>query len=149
MRVCVFTAASRRFGLPVQSVLELFAAERLTPVPTAPALVAGAVHRRGSIVPVLHLPPPLGVVEAIGDGQGLLRVSHDGVDAVTPVDAVLGVEEVRVENAVDLPDWVQGRFQSGGVPAYLLDPRRLIEAWTREVADAVGSVGAVPMERGT
>lgn len=79
------TIGGQLFGLPIARVLDVFIPERITPVPLAPAEIAGVLNLRGRIVTVidmrkrLDLPPrapgekfmAIGI-EQNGESYGLL-----------------------------------------------------------------------------
>lgn len=53
------------FGLPIERVLDVFAPERLTTVPLAPAEIAGVLNLRGRVVTAIDMRKRLGL-----DGRG-------------------------------------------------------------------------------
>lgn len=53
--VVVFEVAARRFGLPLDRVEQAVRIVEITPLPQAPAVVAGVVNVRGSVVPVIDM----------------------------------------------------------------------------------------------
>lgn len=53
--VLLFTLEAQRYALPVEDVLELVRAVRLTPLPRAPAVVEGLMDLRGELLPVLDM----------------------------------------------------------------------------------------------
>lgn len=61
--ILAFDVADRRFGLPVEHVVQIIEMVAITPLPKAPAIVAGVVNFRGRVIPVvdvrkrLNLPP--------------------------------------------------------------------------------------------
>ena len=60
-RVLLFQVGASRFGLPAADVVEVIARAKITPVPGAPAIVAGLIQVRGEIRPVLSLTAALGL----------------------------------------------------------------------------------------
>jgi two-component system chemotaxis sensor kinase CheA len=60
-RLCTFAVAGLRLGIPVGDVVEVVRGEQVTPVPLAPAAVAGVLNLRGRIVPVLDARLRLGL----------------------------------------------------------------------------------------
>jgi purine-binding chemotaxis protein CheW len=84
------------FGLPILRVQDVFAPERLTTVPLAPAEIAGVLNLRGRIVTLINMrqrvglggkedgSPPMAVgVESRGESYGLLI---DSVGEVLKLD---------------------------------------------------------------
>lgn len=53
--VVVFEVAARRFGLPLDRVEQAVRIVAITPLPGAPAVVAGVVNIRGSVIPVIDV----------------------------------------------------------------------------------------------
>jgi chemotaxis signal transduction protein len=94
--VVLVQIGERRLAVPSQRVREVSAAGPVTPVPTAPAPVAGLTQIRGQIIPVLDIaeePPrtprpqaPLLVVE-LGQQRAALLCDHVFGVAAEPGDA--------------------------------------------------------------
>ncbi|MGE3803796.1 MAG: chemotaxis protein CheW [Gemmataceae bacterium] len=53
--ILLIDVGGQRFGLPTFVVTELVRAVAVVPLPRAPAIVAGVINVRGTIVPVLNL----------------------------------------------------------------------------------------------
>lgn len=97
-RIFTVMVAGERFGIPVACVHTVFRIEGLTPVPLAPAAIAGLVNLRGRIVTAVSLRARLGLpqsalheVLAIGiehRGEALALVVDEAGDVVTLQDAV-------------------------------------------------------------
>ena len=51
----IFTLDDQRYALPLESVLEVIRAVKLTPLPDAPPNLMGLLNLRGRIVPVLDI----------------------------------------------------------------------------------------------
>lgn len=139
MRVCLFTACGETFALPLESVIELFAADEVTPVPAAPPLVAGLVHRRGTVAPVTHLPPPLGPGGPVGAGQSLLLVASETARVALPVEQVVGMHTLDPDAASPArprAPWIAARHEIDGfdAPVHLLDLDALVGYWASTVA---------------
>ncbi len=120
-------------------VLELFAADEVTPVPGAPPVVAGLVHRRGAAVPVVHLPHPFRQGAAVRAGQALLLVEHGGTTCALPVDEALGIRELDPDAAAPATSripWIRARHEVDGVgtPVHVVDLGVLVETWRQAVA---------------
>jgi purine-binding chemotaxis protein CheW len=54
-RTVVFLLDGQRYGLPAEDVREILPALRVTPLPSAPAVVEGVIDLRGALVPVLDI----------------------------------------------------------------------------------------------
>jgi chemotaxis signal transduction protein len=111
--VLVFALGGERFAVELRWVREVATLAHLTPVPTAPALVAGIVNHKGAIVPVLHVPSLLAA--SGGPGTRATRAPRVGDSLV-----VLDVDEVRAAVAADRVDAVT-TLASGASPATLID----------------------------
>src|SRR5664280_3482060 len=61
------------FGLPIQSVQDVFKPERLTRVPLAPPEIAGVLNLRGRIVTLIDLRRRFGLGER-GDGNSSMAI---------------------------------------------------------------------------
>jgi len=53
--VVVFEVAKQRFGLPLDRVEQALRIVEITPLPRAPAVVAGVINVRGSVIPVMDV----------------------------------------------------------------------------------------------
>ena len=95
------------FGLPIQSVQDVFKPERLTRVPLAPPEIAGVLNLRGRIVTLIDMRHRLGLdslkehgpamaigVESRGESYGLLI---DNVGEVLKLD-----DDAREPNPINL-----------------------------------------------
>jgi len=87
--VVLVRIGERRFAVPAARVREVAAAGAVTPVPTAPAPVAGLLQLRGQILPVLDLleDPP----RTPRPASPLLVVELGPVRAAILCDQVFGV----------------------------------------------------------
>jgi chemotaxis signal transduction protein len=129
--VLVFALGGARYALELRWVREVVTITSLTPVPTAPAAIAGALNFRGAIVPMVsgaallsrHAPPERLRPPRVGD-QAIL-VDVEGTRAALPADRIDEVttlgEAVRPPGlAVDAVVDARGRL----VP--LLDPPAIL-----------------------
>jgi purine-binding chemotaxis protein CheW len=93
-----------RWGLPLESVVEIHPAVQLSPLPDAPDVVVGLLNRRGHVLPVLDLRRRLGLPIRplqVEDRLVVLHVDHRAVALL--VDAaldVLAVSSAAVDRAV-------------------------------------------------
>src|SRR5262249_52812854 len=83
----VVEIAGRKLALPTAQVRSIAPAGWITPVPTAPRLVAGVTQIRGHIVPVVDIAEPPRPVQAAGP---LLVVEYGPAGAALRVDRVVG-----------------------------------------------------------
>jgi purine-binding chemotaxis protein CheW len=124
------------FGLPILRVQDVFAPERLTKVPLAPAEIAGVLNLRGRIVTLIDMRRRLGLgqrendspamavgVESRGESYGLLI---DSVGEVLKLD-----DAAREANPINL-DQRLARVSAG---IYRLDGQLLIVVDVDRVLD--------------
>ncbi|MBI3977188.1 MAG: chemotaxis protein CheW [Chloroflexi bacterium] len=71
----VFALGDERYAFPSVQVREVRLLEGLTPLPGAPAFVAGLINVRGRVVPVLDLRPIFGVPATGAAAQTLLLLA--------------------------------------------------------------------------
>ncbi len=77
------------FGVPVELVQDVLTRQKATPVPLAPAWVAGLLNRRGRIATAIDLRARLGLDPARSDQPGMtVVVEHSGELYALLVDAV-------------------------------------------------------------
>ena len=101
--VIVFTHGDARFAIELRWVREVFTLGHVTPVPRAPAAVAGVVNYRGSIVPVLDLDALLGwrgggnarALPPAQAGQGAILVEVEDMRAALRLSSVVEVSTLR------------------------------------------------------
>jgi chemotaxis signal transduction protein len=136
--------SAERFALELRWVREIFPMGPITPVPTAPPVIVGAVNFRGAIVPVLRT---AAILRAAGvkldDGVGkrgpragdtCVLLDVDGTRAALAVDRIDEVTTLAasLENPAVFED-------SDGKSVRLLDPPGIIGAARRLVGEAVGN----------
>ncbi len=90
------TVADVRIAIPVSVVEEIVRAVALTPLPSAPAIIEGAINVRGALLPVIDLRVRLGlprrpiepsdflIVLRLPTRRAVIRV--DDTDDVAPID---------------------------------------------------------------
>jgi chemotaxis signal transduction protein len=77
-RACVVILGGRPFAVEVVDAREVVELEAMTPVPGAPAAVAGVMNLRGSVLAVLEARPLLGLPLRIPVGRPRALVVADG-----------------------------------------------------------------------
>jgi purine-binding chemotaxis protein CheW len=139
--VIVFALGGARFAAELRWVREVITLGFVTPVPRAPAIIAGVVNLRGSITPVFSLdaldgttgtdhPPP-----RQGDGAVLLDV--EGVTAAIRVDKVDEVSTLSPNEDGSLVVDTRGRE----IP--LIDPPAMFEA-ARAATESTRELSPLP-----
>lgn len=140
--VIVFALGGARYAVELRWVREVITLGHVTPVPTAPSAVGGAVNVGGAVVPVVELDAllaparPSGVGESLRPprkGDGAILVVVDGVTAALRMSNVETVTTLRAGDAVGM--LADGR--GGQVP--LLDLPALIKEAHARVATEAGA----------
>lgn len=129
-RILVFTVGSRRYGLILDVVREVFEmVEPPVPVPGAPGWVGGVINHHGEVVPLVHLDRFLGLA-GTGGAQVILARLDESLFALG-VDQVESLESVRLEGPA-----YQGRRRAWyhGALLDLLDPGHLAQDLMRRAA---------------
>jgi len=117
LEILVVELAGRHYGAPLKAVREVFTLGPLTPVPTAPAAVAGVANLRGQVVPVLDLMRLLDLgLHRLRLGDPVVLVEHDGTRVGLLVDRVVGLlgPGAASPDAADRPEPIdlQGLLQA-------------------------------------
>ena len=91
----VFCLEGQRYALHLSQVERVLSMVAVSPLPETPAVVAGVINYRGSVVPVLDLRPRFGFARReFGLTDQLLLARTTRRMLALPVDEVLGVNEV-------------------------------------------------------
>ncbi len=119
--VLVVALGDAAYALELRWVREIFTLGNMTPVPTAPSIVAGVVNFKGAIVPVLHARRLLGVPGRRGPmaGDALVLVDVEGTRAALAVDRIDAVTTLAHGPGGGLVD-------AGGQPVPFIDPPAMI-----------------------
>jgi len=120
-RVLSFSAGGPDFAIDIRCVREIRTAEPATRIPGGPALLRGAIDRRGTIAPVIDLARRVGAANALG--AGALRPVPPLAD--TPLTAHLVTPAVvgeRLLQWLDVSSLLQGAPVSAPVPAPIPAP---------------------------
>jgi purine-binding chemotaxis protein CheW len=92
LEILVVELAGRHYGAPLAAVREVFSLGPLTPVPTAPAAVAGVANLRGQVIAVLDLMRLLDLgLHRLRLGDPVVLVESDGTRVGLLVDRVVGL----------------------------------------------------------
>lgn len=147
--VIVFTHGDARFAIELRWVREVFTLGYVTPVPRAPAAVAGVVNYRGSIVPVLDLDALLGwrgagaggpaALPPAQAGQGAILVEFEDLRAALRLSSVVEVSTLRPADDA-APDILR---DSTGHVVPLVEPAELLTR-ARSAATAAATSPAEP-----
>jgi purine-binding chemotaxis protein CheW len=112
----VFTVGGADYILPASDVLQMETFSGATPVPGAAPHVAGIIHLRGRVVPVVNLRTRFGLpaVETTLDSRVVVVESHGRTVALL-ADSAREVVKVAPEQIHDPPSMMSG----GGVEAFV------------------------------
>jgi purine-binding chemotaxis protein CheW len=132
VHVLVFTVGDRHCALAVEDVIEVVRMVAVTPLPEAPAWVAGVINMRGRIVPVIDLRTRLGMPSREPDlSTPIILVGRDEAAAGLIADQagdVLALPNAAVEpprsDRAQAPA-VSGVAREGDRLILLLDVERL------------------------
>jgi purine-binding chemotaxis protein CheW len=133
---CTFALGEYSFGVPVESVQEVFQYKRMTPVPLAPDVVRGLINLRGQIVTAIDLRRRLQMPEGDSSTQSMnvvIRTDDGGVSLLVDeiadvVDVDYGCFETPPETLTGVArELIQGAFKLEGRLLLLLDTERVAE----------------------
>jgi purine-binding chemotaxis protein CheW len=125
--LCTFKAGDRWLGIEVARVQEILRARPVTPVPLAPAVVAGLVNLRGQIVTAVDLRRRLELAVQEQERDPAQVVVHGAEGAVSLlVDEVGDVLEVAEEDFEPPPPTLTGAARELIVGAWKLPDRLLL-----------------------
>lgn len=133
LEACEFRAGGQCFAVAAGGVAEVIRAATLAPVPQAPEAVAGLLHLRGRIVPVIDVRTRLGLEAAGGPPRTHLVVAIADEWYSLLVDDVLDVHAIprcHIEHPVKsfgTADAVTGVVAADGRLIHVLDPERLVQ----------------------
>lgn len=136
--------ADQSFGIPVGSVHDVLAAQKITRVPLAPPSVAGALNLRGRIVTVLDLRTALGLGEAPPAAQAMnVVIEHEKEVYALLVDNVGDVLSIPAEVIEPPPQTLMAEWRSMMTGVARLDSELLLMlAPDRLLAAVVGMENA-------
>jgi purine-binding chemotaxis protein CheW len=123
---CTFSLDNLLFGVDLQTVQEVIRELPMTPVPLAPAVVAGIMNLRGQLVTALNLRQQL----EMGPGQAgitpmnVVVRSQDGAVSLL-VDQIGDVVEVDEASFERTPETLQGKIRTMILGVHKLDTRLL------------------------
>ncbi len=119
-QLATFTVDGARYGVDVLLVQEALRAQARTPVPLAPAGVAGLVNLRGEVVLAVDLRVRLGLTPMADDAEPMMvvvQVDDEPISLlVDEVGDVLDVDEAQFEAPPDtlpteLRDVIRGAYK--------------------------------------
>jgi len=115
------------FGLPILRVQDVFAPERLTKVPLAPAEIAGVLNLRGRIVTLIDMRRRLGLGQREDGGQAMaVGVESRGESYGLLIDSVGEVLKLDDMACEPNPSNLDPRLASVSIGIYRLDGQLLM-----------------------
>jgi purine-binding chemotaxis protein CheW len=109
LEIVAFTLAEERYALETHHVREVVLRPALTPVPGAPAFLAGVMNLRGEIVAVMDLRPFLGLPAVAAAEPGpVLVLGGERTEFGVRADTVESVTRVRADGIFDPPEATTG-----------------------------------------
>jgi len=104
--VILFSNQRIRFGLPLDSVLEIQALESFSPVPRGPEFIYGVIHFRGAILSLINLPRLFGTVEVgIADVHFYIVAQAAGCRVAIAAGDVEDLKVIPVQEIKTAPEW--------------------------------------------
>lgn len=137
------TLAGQWLGIPVLSVHDVLKPQNITPVPHAPASVAGVLNLRGRIVTAIDLRVHLGFPPRDDDDEHMsVVVEYKGDSYSLLIDAVGDVISVPDENFEKNPVTLDERLRSVSGGIYRLDNGLLVVIDVARLLEFQGNVEA-------
>jgi purine-binding chemotaxis protein CheW len=123
---CTFSLDQLLFGVDLQTVQEVIRELPMTPVPLAPAVVAGIMNLRGQLVTALDLRQQLEMdpAQAGLTPMNVVVRSQDGAVSLL-VDQIGDVVEVNEASFERAPETLQGKIRTMILGVHKLDARLL------------------------
>jgi purine-binding chemotaxis protein CheW len=139
-QLSTFHVGKYLFGVDVSLVQEVVRLQQMTPVPLAPAEIAGLINLRGEVLTAIDLRARLGLPRVNGDLTNgkepvnvVVRVDDEPVSLL--VDEIGGVLEVSQVPFEQTPSTVDERVRDLLLGAYTLPDRLLLALNARRVLD--------------
>lgn len=104
LELLVFFLGEERYGIETGAVVEVIPVRGLTPLPCVPDFVAGVIHHRGRILPVLDLKRLLGLQgRPVGGTDRVVALEVGAMSFGVLADAVAEVVRVPLEEVSPPP----------------------------------------------
>lgn len=121
-----FLIGDQLFGVPVLKVQDVLASCEVTPIPLAPAEVAGALNLRGRIVTAIDVRLRLGLPQRDTESQTSIVVEQDGELYSLMVDEVGEVLSLDPKDFQKNPPTLDARFREYSSGIFRLKERLLV-----------------------
>lgn len=133
---CTFFVEGHYLGIPVEQVQEILRYQDMTPVPLAPAVIAGLINLRGQIVTAVDLRTRLGLSGHAPDHRPTNVVCFTQEGAVSLlVDEIDDVIEVFEDTWEATPPTLEGAAKELVQRVYKLEGRLLLVLDAEQTAD--------------
>lgn len=135
LQLVTFHVHDMRIGVDIKSVVEVLALTPISRIPAAPEFLAGVIHWRGHIVPVLSLRKRLGLPPDSFDAHSRIVLTTVGNEIVGMIvdrtnaivkTAALDVQSPARAMAGALADFFQGVVRIGEELVMLIDTTRVL-----------------------
>jgi chemotaxis signal transduction protein len=140
-RLLTFELGGALYALPIDGVLEVAEASRVTCIPTLPMQIGGVVNYHGDALPVVRCSSLFPVEESeLDEPRNILVITDRAGDAPRlglPVDRVLGLVNGHAAGALPAGSLWERRSIDGRV-ASVIDPKRLVAQAREVIENAVG-----------
>jgi len=137
-----FSKGGQRFGVPIETVLEVQALDHLSPVPRTPSFILGVIHWRGAILALFDIGAIMGVAETgIADVHVAIVIEAAGrriAVAALEVEDILQVPASQIGSAPTMGS-VPGEWVVG-----ICAQDRIVLRMDAIVKDAAGRLGNPP-----
>jgi purine-binding chemotaxis protein CheW len=121
------TVDKQVFGIPVLTVHEVLAAEKMTPIPLAPRQVAGVLNLRGRIVTAIDVRQALGLPSLPPERKGMYVVVETRGEfyslVVDKVGEVMDIPQTAFERP---PQTLEARWRNVSSGIFRLDGKLLL-----------------------
>lgn len=137
-QLSTFHVGKYLFGVDVSLVQEVVRLQQITPIPLAPAEIAGLINLRGEVLTAIDLRSRLGLPPAEGGREPVnvvVRVDDEPVSLL--VDEIGGVLEVSQVPFEQTPSTVDERVRDLLLGAYTLPDQLLLALNAKRVLDVV------------
>lgn len=141
--------AGQMFGLPLHAVQDVFRPERMTPIPSAGAEIAGVMNLRGRIVTVLDMRARLKLPPRAANGPPMaVGIELDGESYGLIVDRVGEVLRLSPASFSPNPPNLDPRWVAVSAGVHQLDAALMIIFRIDKLLDIRGSTAPHPADDG-
>jgi len=151
-RVLLFRLGDEIYGMPIEQVDSVLQAPaNITRVPKAPAFVAGVIHHRGRIVPLVDQAVRFGAQIAAGERRRVIIATLDDVTVGFIVDAIEQIVAFPETQLQPTPELAAGdpsvfdrvaSVEHDGRLVLLVDPRQLLDQAERDLVRSLAETAS-------